>query len=292
MAETARGAAQPVEYAVAVERYLAAADLGEGSRRIYRIALATWAWALVDRPVPVGRDRRRALPPVLPLALLDGPQAAERLRLGLAQRAADADPRTVNRELSILRGAVLWWRAQSWIHGDPVARLRPCALPGSGTSPLYPADLRALFALRVPLREQATWHLLHETGAAIEQVLALDIDDLDLSRRRTRPRPDRQANPQAGRPPLHWGSGSARLLPLLLVGRTGGPLLLTDRRATAGTPAADLCPHSGRGRLSYRRAAELFTAATRPLDPEGRGWTLRRLRAAAPPVVRCADGSW
>ncbi len=37
----------PVEYAVAVDRYLAAAALGEASRRVYRIALTTWAWALV-----------------------------------------------------------------------------------------------------------------------------------------------------------------------------------------------------------------------------------------------------
>jgi integrase/recombinase XerD len=32
--------------------------------------------------------------------------------------------------------------------------------------------------------------------------------------------------------------------------------------------------------MSYRRAAEIFTAATRPLDPAGRGWTLRQLRRA------------
>jgi len=35
---------------------------------------------------------------------------------------------------------------------------------------------------------------------------------------------------------------------------------------------------TGRGRLSYRRAAELFTAATQGLDASGRGWTLRQLR--------------
>jgi integrase/recombinase XerD len=30
--------------------------------------------------------------------------------------------------------------------------------------------------------------------------------------------------------------------------------------------------------MSYRRAAEIFTSATRPLDPAGKGWTLRQLR--------------
>jgi integrase/recombinase XerD len=39
---------------------------------------------------------------------------------------------------------------------------------------------------------------------------------------------------------------------------------------------------TGRGRLSYRRAAEIFTTATVPLDPAGRGWTLHQLRHAAP----------
>jgi integrase/recombinase XerD len=32
--------------------------------------------------------------------------------------------------------------------------------------------------------------------------------------------------------------------------------------------------------MSYRRAAEIFTALTGPLDPAGRGWTLHQLSAA------------
>ena len=51
--------------------------------------------------------------------------------------------------------------------------------------------------------------------------------------------------------------------------------------APAGTPQADVCPLTGRARMSYRRAAEIFTTATRPLDPAGRGWTLHQLRAPA-----------
>ncbi|MET8544695.1 hypothetical protein ABZW03_29235 [Kitasatospora sp. NPDC004799] len=261
----------PVEYAVAVERYLAAAGLADGSRRIYRIALNTWAWALADRPAPTGPERRRARPPVLPLALLDHPDAAERLRAAAARRGADTDPRTLNRELSTLRAAVAWWRARGWLAGDPTADLllRPLPAPAADAGPLGPEELRALFALRAPLREQALWHLLHESGAPIETVLALDTDHLDLPRRRTLP----------GYAALHWQSGTARLLPLLIAGRAGGPLFLTDRRAPAGTPARDRCPHTGRARLSYRRAAELLTLHTRPL---GHGWTLRRLRPGPP----------
>lgn len=263
---------RPVEYAVAVEHYLAASGLGTGSRRVYRIALATWAWALADRPAPTGPDRRRAQPPVLPLALLDHPDAATRLRDALTRRSADTDPRTLNRELSTLRAAVTWWRAQGWLHTDPTADLRPSPVPDRApsplTRPLTPAELQTLFALRVPLREKTLWHLLHDSGAPIETVLALDADDLDLPRRRTHP----------SALPLHWQAPTARLLPLHLAGRTTGPLFLTDRRAPTGTPPADRCPHTGRARLSYRRAAELLTTHTRPLTPDTPGWTLRQLR--------------
>ncbi|WP_051755324.1 hypothetical protein [Kitasatospora purpeofusca] len=260
----------PVEYAVAVERYLAAAGLGDGSRRVYRIALDTWAWALADRPVPAGPARRSARPPVLPLALLDHPSAADRLRTAVERRRAGTDPRTLNRELSTLRAALAWWRARGWIGTDPADGLRPLPLPAPspapGAGPLTTEQLRALFALRVPLREQLLWHLLHESGAPVETVLALDVDDLDLPHRRTHP----------SAPPLTWRAGTARLLPLHLAGRTAGPLLLTDRRAPATTPAADRCPHTHRARLSYRRAAELFTAHA----PDH---TLRQLRPARRP---------
>jgi integrase/recombinase XerD len=36
--------------------------------------------------------------------------------------------------------------------------------------------------------------------------------------------------------------------------------------------------------MSYRRAAEIFTAHTRPLDPAGHGWTLHQLSAPRRPA--------
>ncbi|WP_055589829.1 hypothetical protein [Peterkaempfera griseoplana] len=247
---------QPVEYAVAVDRFLSGATLGGGSRRIYRIALTTWAWALVDRTPPLGAARRNAVPPVLPLALLDDPLTATRLQQALDTRCAAVGARTANRELSILVGAVGWWRTQGWLTGDPTTRLRPCRAPEPATDDVRMGarEARGILGLPASLREQTFWHLLYETGAPIERLLALDIDDLDVPGRRTR-RPEQ--------PPLHWGEGTARLLPLLVLGRVDGPLFTT-----------------GRGRLSYRRAAEIFRAATRPLDPRGRGWTLHQLSLA------------
>ncbi|MFB6503040.1 MULTISPECIES: hypothetical protein [unclassified Streptomyces] len=301
----------PVEYGAAVDRYLAAADLGSASRRVYRISLLGWAWPLVDRRAPTGRERRGARPPVVPLALLDAPEAAERLRRGLADRAGTARPRTLDRELACLRAATAWWSARGWIAADPAAGLTP-PTPGTDPAPVpagapvsvsagtpvpavvvagpasvvtgpasvvtgptadVPDRARAALALRAPLRELTLWHLLHESRAAVEQVLALDIDHLDLPRRRTK---------ESAPGPLRWGPGTARLLPMLLAGRTAGPVFVTDRRAPAGTATADRCPVTGRGRLSYRRAAELFTTATRPLDPAGRGWTLLVLRDRTP----------
>src|SRR5579863_4242257 len=93
----------PVEYAVAVDEYLAQAPLSPGSRRVYRISLSGWAWPLVGRPVPVGPARRRAVPPVVPLALLDDAAAGVRLATAIADRAVQTDAATVNRELSALR---------------------------------------------------------------------------------------------------------------------------------------------------------------------------------------------
>ncbi|WP_033215121.1 hypothetical protein [Kitasatospora phosalacinea] len=261
----------PVEFAVAAEHYLAEAPLADGSRRVYRIALHTWAWLLVGRTPPVGAQRRRAAPPVLPLALLDGPEAPERLAAAFAARAGAVGARTANRELSALRAALRWWCERGWLAADPAGALRPLPLPSAGPAgaALGEERLRAVFALRVPLREKVLWHLVRESGAPIERLLALDVDRLDLPNRRAR-------TPGDGRP-LRWRGGTARLLPLLVAGRTAGPLFLTDRRAPAGTPERDRCPLTGRGRLSYRRAAELFAAATAPLDPAGRGWTLHAL---------------
>lgn len=56
----------PVEYGAAVEEYLGQSGLSLASRRVYRISLHGWAWPLVGRPVPGGRQRRGAVPPMVP----------------------------------------------------------------------------------------------------------------------------------------------------------------------------------------------------------------------------------
>ncbi|WUH97721.1 hypothetical protein OHR68_29980 [Spirillospora sp. NBC_00431] len=81
---------------------------------------------------------------------------------------------------------------------------------------------------------------------------------------------------------VHWATGTARLLPRLLKGRTAGPAFLADRRAPPPAPAAAaICPATGRGQLSYPRAEYLFKTATRALNQHGHGWTLHPPRPSA-----------
>ena len=220
------------------------------------------------------------MPPVVPLALLDDPGTSGRLAVALADRAARTGARTLNRELSALRGAVGWWQDQGWIHADPTAALRHRP-PPAVAAPLRLEQVDELFRLTASLREHAFWRALYDSGAPAGAVLALNADDLDLSRHRVRGRPGAGTRPGIG-----WQETTSQILRWLLAGRTWGPVFMTDRRAPAHAPAADVCPVTGRARMSYRRAAEIFAALTRPLDPVGPGWTLHQLRDAEQPPSR------
>jgi integrase/recombinase XerD len=269
----------PVEYAVAVDAYLGQAPLAAASRRVYRISLAGWAWPLAGRPIPAGPWRTGAAPPVVPLALLDDPGTAGRLAEAFADRAARSGTRTANRELSALRGAVSWWQDLGWIRTDPTAGLRHRA-PDQLAAPLSAGQVGALFRLPASLREQTFWRLLYDSGAPAAAMLALGAGQLDLALHRAR-RPPCGAAGQAA--DIAWGEPAGQFLRWLLAGRTWGPVFITSRRTgarTASAAAGDVCQLTGQVRLSYRRAAEIFAAATRPLDPAGRGWTLHQLSAA------------
>ena len=73
-------------------------------------------------------------------------------------------------------------------------------------------------------------------------------------------------------------------LPGVLAERRAGPVFLASRKPARAVATIDLCPVTDRARLSYRRAAESFELATRPLASPGtsrdelaslHGWTLR-----------------
>ena len=67
--------------------------------------------------------------------------------------------------------------------------------------------------------------MLYETAARAAEVLALDVEDLDLTNRRAKVRRKGGAVDV-----IVWQTGTARLLPRLIRGRKSGPLFLTDRR--------------------------------------------------------------
>ncbi|GIF20694.1 hypothetical protein Ate02nite_34240 [Paractinoplanes tereljensis] len=194
---------------------------------------------------------RRALGDSLPLGLL----TAETVATVFATAWGSAAPKTWNRHRATLRSFGAWCGRSDLATG--LARRAEVVSP---VAPLPAADLATLFGDgRQALRERTLWCLLHESSAAVTAVLALDVEGLDLDDRRAR----------VGGRWVAWRSGTARLLPELIAGRTSGPLFLTDRRPAPGAPG-DRCPHTGRGRLSYERAEYLFKRAT--------GHTLRQLR--------------
>lgn len=141
---------------------------------------------------------------------------------------------------------------------------------GTGRS-IPAARLQALFRDdRNALRERVLWQMLYETAARAEETLSLNVEDLDTEFRRAR-----VVSKGGAIEYVHWQTGTARLLKGRTSGRysspTGAPL----------PPAADVCPVTRRGRLSYPRAEHLFKTASARVDPHERGWTLHQLRHSA-----------
>ncbi|MEV4250992.1 site-specific integrase [Streptosporangium canum] len=137
------------------------------------------------------------------------------------------------------------------------------------------ADVEALLARpTLGLRERTLYRLLYESAARAQEVPALDVADLDVRNRRAKVRRKGGAVDV-----IVWRAATARLLPRLLDGRRVGPVFLTDRRARVQLPPGDLDPVSGKARVSYRRAAELFETITAQLT--GGPWTLHQLRHSA-----------
>ncbi|MGV9386513.1 tyrosine-type recombinase/integrase [Nonomuraea sp. NPDC003707] len=188
---------------------------------------------------------------------------------------------TWNRHLSALVSFTTWAQRQDLLATNPARRLTRRKTVRRGDRAIPQARLEKLFTDdRHPLRERVLWRLLYETAARAEEILDLDIDDLDLEYRRARVTSKGGATEY-----VHWATATARLLPRLLQGGQAGPVVLAGRRApTSGhraPAAADICPVTGRGRLSYPRAEHLFKTASTALDPHGHGWTLHQLRHSA-----------
>ncbi|WP_440107987.1 tyrosine-type recombinase/integrase, partial [Streptosporangium sp. H16] len=206
---------------------------------------------------------------------LNGEAGADRVAAWFAGRWGGAAAATANARLDAIGSACAWWREQDWLTGDPLRRIRRRSRTSDRTRALARAEVEALLARpTMGLRERTLFRLLYESAARAQEVLALDADELDLRNRRAKVRRKGGAVDV-----IVWQTATARLLPRLLDGRRAGPVFLTDRRARVQLPPSDLDPASGRARLSYRRAAELFEVTTAKLA--GGPWTLHQLRHSA-----------
>lgn len=95
----------------------------------------------------------------------------------------------------------------------------------------------------------------------LEKVLALNIEDLNLARKRAA-----VVGKGGHREVVVWASGAARLLPRYLPGRRRGPVLVTNRQPNQVPAGPDQCPDTGLGRLSYNRALVSVQEGQRRMD--------------------------
>jgi integrase len=198
-----------------------------------------------------------------------GEISTERFAAWFTAQWAERAPSTWNVALDAIRSAAAYWQRQSWIGADPSRMLqRRKPRPDRSRALTRPEVEQLLTREDISLRERVLWRMLYETAARSAEVLALDVEDLDLANRRARVRRKGGAIDV-----IVWQTGTARLLPRLLKGRKAGPLFVTDRKARVQLPATDLDEH-GHARLSYQHAEALFTKASG-------GATLHQLRHSA-----------
>lgn len=189
-----------------------------------------------------------------------------------AGRWGGLKPATWNRNLDALASAQKYWRGLGWLDGvgDITAAIARRRRGEDRSRALSREEIEQLLADEtIPLRERLLWRMLYETAARSAELLRLDVPDLDTANRRSR-----VTRKGSAVDVVVWQTGTARLLPRYLKGRKTGPLFLTERRARVQLPPADIDPASGKARLSYRQAEDLFKA-------HSGGATLHQIRHSA-----------
>lgn len=243
--------AEPITWEAAQDAFLAR-DLAASTRRSYALVLEALGAAL-------GHVSPESLTPDL-------------LRLACEEVYGSTAPATWNRVLATVRSWATFCARRGWAAPGLADGLERRRLPEDRDRALARALIERLLTGRQhDVRERCLWSLLYDSGARAHEVLALNVEDLDLDERRARVR--RKGGAQDV---IWWQTRTARLLPKVIGGRTRGPLFLAsqhvqrDRRPALG----DVDPATGLSRLSYRRAAEIFKAASG-------GATLHQLRHSA-----------
>jgi len=247
-----KGATAPATWSLAVDRFLAERDLAPGSRRVYGLTLHTVGQHLGDATVGfvTEHDLAVAVDAAYPRAL----------------------PATWNRHLATLHSFSTWCTRQGWVTRDPTGLLEARRVPVDHDRAMSRQRVEQILTHRdLAVRDRCLFRMLFETAARSNEVLRLNVEDLDPARKRAS-----TVRKGGDLDVIHWQTGTARLLPHVVAGRNNGPLFLAERAPTPiRAPAAvDLDETTGRARLSYRRAAEVFKAASG-------GATLHQLRHSA-----------
>jgi integrase len=198
---------------------------------------------------------------------------------------------TYNRHRAAMLSFFGWCAERQWVVTNPVMLTEPRKIrrrteDARRERPISRDLLPDLWALQgVGGRDRLLWRMAYETWARADELLGIDIEALDLGRR------EGTVHAKGGNvETIWWSTGSARLLPRLISGRTRGPLFLAARRPTRPMPVADVDPATGRARLGYRQAERLFTAVGSRLDPTGAPWTLHRLRHSG--IAHAVEDGW
>ena len=97
------------------------------------------------------------------------------------QQWGDRSPSTWNVSLDAIRSAAAYWQRQGWIAADPSRLLQRRKPRPDHSRALSRADVEQLLTREdIGLRERTMWRMLYETAARSAEVLALNVEDLDL----------------------------------------------------------------------------------------------------------------
>ena len=236
------------ELTFAIDTFLSQPDMPPNTRRSYATTLR-----LIEREIG------------------EQPLNAPLLTAIVTQRWDQSSPATWNLRVATVGSFVAYVHEQALLEIPGEQRLRRRRERHDNTRSIPIASLDRLWQRReIPIRERTLWRMLYETAARAGEILGIDIQDLDIPNKRAR-----VGSKGGDTDYVFFQAGTARLLPRLLGGRRRGPVFLSHLAPSpARVPASlDLCPVTGRARLSYRRAEELLVKHT--------GWTLHQFRHSA-----------
>jgi site-specific recombinase XerD len=231
----------------AVDAFLAhyVADLAAKTRAAYSATMAAFTGEFGDADV----------------YQLDPDAVAAWFRSRWGERSAQ----TWNQNRSALKSAEGWWNdgvrrteGQHWGIPDPFARIGRRDIPEDRTRALTVDQVRGMLDdTRTPIRERALWALLYESAARVHEVLALDVEDVDLQNHRAR-----VVRKGGASDVIIWQRQGAMLLSRYLKGRKRGPLFTTERAARRDL---GLFRWAARRAIRMSRSATSRTSAYRPI---------------------------